>query len=518
MEKLNLQTEQLKLNVTNIKSVLIDSNKRISKLKNDKNTLLSRSVEKKKFISEEKRLESRNTFSSIANAGKAVVGKTLSFFDKLKEFLGLVLLGIVVNNLPRIISTVKKFFDDNPWIGNAIKFTFDLLGKGLNGLISIVDFFSPREQKKISADNENLKSEFEKLDRGLSDDIASLQTPTDSEEPSSIADQSGGLGMPDTPIEREREQPSPPITPPEEPKRPKYKEGGKVPKSSTTSSASTNIREKKAIQTSNYFGQFRSNYVRYRQVTEQNEKNKTTFENIIQHLKDINSSFDIFRPKKKPMHGQSQRSGGGSSSPAAGSQVYDGLPDSAIVGRVGFTGSVVPKGPAGAHVHIETGSGRGDNRGPVPQHIFDKVIVGGRPLSQWNMNSGYGYRWGNYFHDGHDFAMAAGNPIQLHKDLKLVEYAPGNNAGFGNLIMFTDKQGNTYIITHLQSGPERAASRTQPTPDSSNNNDKGSGGLKPIQISHSIGEDVDDESDIQISMIMQPMIIKQKVPVLLPLG
>ena len=522
MEKINLQTNQLKLNVTNIKSFLIDSNKKLNKIRNTEKTLAQSIKQKQKFKSEEKRIESPlKKVGPITNIAKKIVGKPLSFFDRLKEFLGLLFVGFIVNSLPKIISSIKNFFDENPLIGKSVKFIIDIIGKGFNGIISLVDFFTAEKRDRISKDAKDLESGFNKLNSELDIDISSIgSTPTNFEDENVTRNANDPNQMSDGSVINIGDTVGgPAFAPPSEPRKQKFSKGGKV-SPTTPSKGRSSVGAKKAVQTTNYFSDFRKNYVTFGMMNQENEKNRETFEKIVEQLKQTNGFSALKSGKEKPMHKGSASRGSSNSSPSAGSQVYDGLPDSAIVGRVGFTGFVKPPGPDGAHVHIETGSGRGDNRGPVPSHIFDKVMVGGRPLSQWNMNSGYGIRWGNYFHDGHDFAMAAGNPIQLHKDLKLVEYAPGNNAGFGNLIMFTDKQGNTYIITHLQSGPERA-----PQPPA--NNDKsgqgpggpgyGRGGaIAPMKSDYKVTEEIDD--DEESSVFFQPIIINQNTPVLLPFG
>lgn len=515
MEQINLQTEQLKLNVTNIKSFLIDSNKKLKKQKITKETLIRGSVEKKKFRSEENRLESRLNLGGITRIGATIAGKTLSLFDKLKEFLGILLVGFIINRLPKIIAGIKKFFDDNPWIGKSVKFVIDIIGKGFNGIVSLVEFFSPEKRDQVKKDIEDLDKGFKKLNSELDSDISSLSSISVPEENDNRTDDSSTILDSQT-IDSTDTKKTPSFAPPEKPRLKKYSQGGKV---SSSSASKSSVAGKKSFQTTGYFSTFRSNYVGLSLVQEQNEKNRESFEKIVEQMKEMGFS-SLSGGEEKPMH-REPGSRGAPGSPGlftSPSQIFEGLPDSAIVGRVGYTGNTQPKGPDGAHVHIETGSGRKDSRGPVPSHIFDKVIVGGRPLSQWNMNSGYGMRWGK-LHAGHDFAMSAGNPIQLHKDLKLVEYAPGHNAGYGNLIMFQDKSGNTYIITHLQSGPERAPKDDKPTPAGQGQKGKGNGkggAIQPLKTPQKISEDT-DEDEIS-SVFVQPIIIKQNTPVLVPFG
>lgn len=193
MEQINLQTEQLKLNVTNIKSFLVDSNKKLKKQKITKETLIRGSVEKKKFRSEENRLESRLNLGGITRIGATIAGKTLSFFDKVKEFLGILLVGFIINRLPKIIAGIKKFFDDNPWVGKSVKFVIDIIGKGFNGIVSLVEFFSPEKRDQVKKDIEDLDRGFAKLNSELDSDISSLSSINVSEENGGQDDDSGTI-------------------------------------------------------------------------------------------------------------------------------------------------------------------------------------------------------------------------------------------------------------------------------------------------------------------------------------
>ena len=129
-----------------------------------------------------------------------------------------------------------------------------------------------------------------------------------------------------------------------------------------------------------------------------------------------------------------------------------------IVGRVGSTGK-----STGPHIHIEKGDGYQRPKNPeeahIPQHVFDNIIVGGRPLSEGSSVSDPGMR--NHpvdnvdrFHAGYDIPYAEGTEIRLTGGLKLVEYDAGENAGFGNALVIQDTDGQKYMIAHLSSGPE----------------------------------------------------------------
>jgi len=107
------QIEQLKINVTNIHSFLVKSNKQYKKQEADtrRNDKVQKS--KSKLGGEEKRLEKGSSplGKSMSNI-KDAVSSTGSIFERIMNFVGLLLLGIAVNALPAIIEKVKEIVDN----------------------------------------------------------------------------------------------------------------------------------------------------------------------------------------------------------------------------------------------------------------------------------------------------------------------------------------------------------------------------------------------------------------------
>ena len=272
------QIIQLKLNVTNIKSYLISSNKQLRKLRIEKSNLIAREQDQDKKQQKEKNIESPSkelgSFGkTVGGIGKYIMKGPLSFFDKIKEFFGLILTGIIINNLPYMIDQIKGFFDRNSWIIDGTKSILKTIGTGIMGIINIVKMFSPSKQESLTKDAKQLKQEFSRLDGELADDgveidrrLADLekdqaklnQKPSPSSQP-----------PPSTPSVK-NEKPQPPTNQkPSEP--PKYAKGGKVDtktkpqaRKSTVSGSSLgttkgSIRSKKAVQTVNYFSFFNNN-------------------------------------------------------------------------------------------------------------------------------------------------------------------------------------------------------------------------------------------------------------------
>ena len=107
------QIEQLKINVTNIHSFLVKSNKQYKKQEADtrRNDKVQKS--KSKLGGEEKRLEKGSSplGKSMSNI-KDAVSSTGGIFERIMNFVGLLLLGIAVNALPAIIEKVKEIVDN----------------------------------------------------------------------------------------------------------------------------------------------------------------------------------------------------------------------------------------------------------------------------------------------------------------------------------------------------------------------------------------------------------------------
>lgn len=152
------QIKTLKLNVTNIKSTLIRGNKELKKLRSDEKSFFLSQQNQEKRIGKENFLEGKSSGSGIVGG---IVGKMLapamSIFDSIKEFIGTVLLGIIVNNLPSIISGVQQFLDKNKWIIDTLKTVLKITGDLFLVLIDIVNFFNPKKSEM-----EKERKEFEK--------------------------------------------------------------------------------------------------------------------------------------------------------------------------------------------------------------------------------------------------------------------------------------------------------------------------------------------------------------------
>jgi hypothetical protein len=358
------QVKQLKLNVTNIKSYLIPSNKKLKKLQVDKNNIIATEQDQNKKADKEKTVES--PLSSLGKFGKTVGGIAknilsgpLSFFDKIKEFFGLILTGIIINNLPAIIDQIKGFLDRNKWLVEGTKFILSAIGKGIQGIINLVNMFSPSEQGKINKDATKLRDDFGRLDKDLEgDDVEINKRLVDLEKENNRTqrnERSSPTPTPSsTPARSQREPSTPPQpTPPKQPGLPEYAKGGKVQarsvdtrtqpqarKSMTAGSSSLgstqgSVRSKKAVQTVNYFSFFRNNTEVSEEVADKDAKNKDTFREILTSLKTIQEIRKQIGDDDFP----GQRPGISPGQPSPGEPI-DVNPNE-VIGTVGHTGTML---------------------------------------------------------------------------------------------------------------------------------------------------------------------------------
>ena len=154
------QAEQLKINVSNIRSSLLIGTKRTQVLKIRKEKLLEDIEQKKLVEQEEKNLEQTKKPKKISVL-KSPVKKVMNVFDNIMKFGTIVLTGILLNALPKMMDTIKKVF-------NSISGFFSRVFNFFKPFISFVTGinFEDRESenKKLIDEAENLKKKLKPLD------------------------------------------------------------------------------------------------------------------------------------------------------------------------------------------------------------------------------------------------------------------------------------------------------------------------------------------------------------------
>ena len=153
------QAEQLKLNVSNIRSSLLIGTKRTQVLKIRKEKLLEDIEQKKLVEQEEKNLEQTKKPNKISIL-KSPVKKVANVFDNIMKFGTIVLTGILLNALPKMMGTIQKVFESiSGFFGRVFNFF-----KPFISFVSGIEFDEKDNQnKKLVDDAENLKKQLKPL-------------------------------------------------------------------------------------------------------------------------------------------------------------------------------------------------------------------------------------------------------------------------------------------------------------------------------------------------------------------
>ena len=162
--------QQLKINSTNIKNFLVSENNKRSEVKklNDRNARKEQSQDK--FASEERKLEFSPFGGSDIGDQELPKPSGGNIFQKLFEFLGLILLGIFVNALPAIIESVK----------GIINSVVDFITPIMSGFNLVKDFFTGEVDREGSdVDKKRVDDSLRGVeeDGGLIDQIAEKLGP-----------------------------------------------------------------------------------------------------------------------------------------------------------------------------------------------------------------------------------------------------------------------------------------------------------------------------------------------------
>ena len=175
---MDTQVKQLKLNVTNIKSYLISSNKELRKLKVQKKDLFFKLEKQRELKAEETRVETKNLGigAGFSRLMSAVTAPARSIFDKILDFFGLIALGILIQKLPAIIAKIDEFFNSDfiKSVGNVLT----TIGTGFQKLGELIDLLTPQKQKDIDQDlkaiDKDIENDFKSADQA-DRDVAKLE-------------------------------------------------------------------------------------------------------------------------------------------------------------------------------------------------------------------------------------------------------------------------------------------------------------------------------------------------------
>ena len=134
------KVKSLKINVTNLRSALLDANKTLEEISSEKKSLLEKQVQQQKIKEKEDKLTTKR--SPIKKAGEAVKSAAKGvqgFFDKVIQFGATILIGQLITALPGLIEKFKEWKENNKMLINGVIGTVKALGTGLK---NITEFFT----------------------------------------------------------------------------------------------------------------------------------------------------------------------------------------------------------------------------------------------------------------------------------------------------------------------------------------------------------------------------------------
>ena len=522
----------LKINAINIKSVLINGNKNLKKLRVDERSLLGKQQVERKRQQKEAFVESQKTRGSVmGNIGARLMSGPMSLLDKIKEFFGNILLGILVNNLPILYDKITKFLEDNKDIIETIKSVVMGLGNSLVGFVTFVKGVSDnignigKQWNQIGKDlDEMLKSdgplglltqgltaldglfrtEFsdfyiqrdpEQVREDVREEVKGAQIPREKFEKrlneyrkaktsvnvtqkviipglGTYQRKKGGFFGTQI-IEEVKDTYGASIPAQEFDTRfldvvgnldsiyQGFSQGGTVRPASSSSGGAFPGESgalKKARASVQTFTIFENNASDQSFIIDSQEENNKRFKVLIDNFKELYDEKSGISTALSSPYKLSSPKHQGPVIPRPAGKAIPGL--GRIFGYVGSTGL-----STGDHIHIETGDGyapHDDAAKPIPHSVLDNIIVDGRPLHEYYMNSGVEWRehpvTGEWrLHRGYDYPIRGGAPIQLKGGLKYINFHDAGSSGYGKSIMIQDENGNNYIIGHLSKGPDPAS-------------------------------------------------------------
>lgn len=168
----NAAASQLKLNVTNIKSVLVKGNKSMTRLKAFKAKTIFNMEQDDLRKKEEESLEAVKPKKKKITADKSPVKSKGGILNKLMTFAGIILGGVLVNALPAILKKLRDIFTS---VFNFLK----PVGKAIMGIINF-----------ISGDTMDM-SKYDSQKANVDDQFAQMKTA--SEELNTEAENAAGL-------------------------------------------------------------------------------------------------------------------------------------------------------------------------------------------------------------------------------------------------------------------------------------------------------------------------------------
>ena len=151
----NAAASQLKLNVTNIKSVLVKGNKSMTRLKAFKAKTIFNMEQDDLRKKEEESLEAVKPKKKKITADNSPVKSKGGILNKLMTFAGIILGGVLVNALPAILKKLRDIFTS---VFNFLK----PIGKAIMGIINFISG-DTMDMSKYDSQKANVDDQFAQM-------------------------------------------------------------------------------------------------------------------------------------------------------------------------------------------------------------------------------------------------------------------------------------------------------------------------------------------------------------------
>jgi len=512
------EVKQLKINVTNIKSSLINYNKSLISLRKSEKKLVLENVRRQKTLQKEKRIETKITPNALGTIKNTILSRPLSFFDKIKEFFGIVLLGLLINNLPQIIekttSAVTKLIEVSSGIINSITTT---AASFKNFVTSIPE----NTKTKLGETKDQLTTLIDELNRMI-DPLNKAYTDLEKQLPASSTSSSSGNGSTEGTSGTQQKSKGGTIKP--DSLATKTITTEKVTSPFSRPGGTANL--KKARQSYNAFADFA-------ELAKGNTENYTILGGTSDTLAEVNKSYYNFIVELKKSWGEKnpKSSPYTPTYPGAPGPVIStpgGLPGVQAKGVIGVLGSTGYS--TGPHIHIEDINAKYGEPYTIPDSVKKGILINGIDMisalrGPEDGNDPIGYSdWRGRWHHGEDFGGFGGEKITLAPGFKFIQYKP-DQGGFGNQVIIEAPNGRRYSLSHLQPHPDPGyldklvkEQQEQQKKQQQSQRHKGGRDLKMSNISSiqknkaMLAFDYDEEDSAETILVMGTQTIIQKEP------
>ena len=196
------ELKKVKLNITNIKSVLVDGKKAVDEKQKERQDFLTKLEEERKQRREEKAFEKPIDPKKKPDF-KSPVKSSMGLMDRIFTFVGAIVGGMIVKALPEIIDTFKKVFEKvKPFFDGLVEFLSPVFA-------SIGKFFQSKDSYESEKEKVNENLDAAKLEgKNIDGQVGELNKANDEiiDENKSLAETSKLLGKEGEELSKDREE------------------------------------------------------------------------------------------------------------------------------------------------------------------------------------------------------------------------------------------------------------------------------------------------------------------------